>query len=229
MDIIELVIFDLGGTTIRDTGVVPQALTAALQAGGFEITPAMLSQARGATKRTVIRSFVEGRFPPGDPQTEAAAERIFADFQARLEAGFAAGGVQPIPGAAETFAWLRGRSIRIAFNTGFDRAITGLVLRAAGWDQGLAAAVICGDDVAQGRPAPFMIFHAMEAAGVTDVAQVAAVGDTVLDLQAGANAGVRWNIGVLSGAHSQAQLETVPHTVLLPSVAELPALWSDLA
>jgi len=62
---------------------------------------------------------------------------------------------------------------------------------------------------------------------VTDVARVAAVGDTVLDLQAGANAGVRWNIGVLSGAHTRGQLEAVPHTVLLPSVADLPSLWPE--
>jgi phosphonatase-like hydrolase len=224
----DLVIFDLGGTTIRDTGLVPQALTAALQAGGFEVTPAQLSQARGASKREVIRRFLEGRFQPGDPQIEAAAKHIFADFQARLAGGFAAGGALPIPGAAETFAWLRRHRILIAFNTGFDRAITTLVLSALHWDTEVAAAVVCGDDVAQGRPAPYMIFHAMEAAGVTGVSRVAVVGDTVLDLQAGANAGVRWNIGVLSGAHSRAQLEAAPHTVLLPSVAELPALWPEI-
>jgi len=62
---------------------------------------------------------------------------------------------------------------------------------------------------------------------VASVQQVANVGDTVLDLQAGQNAGVRSNIGVLSGAHSREQLERepAPHHLLL-SVAELPALWA---
>jgi mannose-6-phosphate isomerase-like protein (cupin superfamily) len=46
-----------------------------------------------------------------------------------------------------------------------------------------------------------------------------------LDLQAGYNAGVRWNIGVLSGAHSREQLERERHTHLLASVAELPSIW----
>ena len=55
--------------------------------------------------------------------------------------------------------------------------------------------------------------------------QVTNVGDTVLDLQAGQNAGVRFNLGVLSGAHTREQLEREPHTYLLSSVAELPALW----
>jgi phosphonatase-like hydrolase len=86
-------------------------------------------------------------------------------------------------------------------------------------------AVVCGDDVQQGRPAPYLIFHAMEATGTTNVQQVMNVGDTVLDLQAGHNADVRWNIGVLSGAHAREQLEQAPHTHLLPSIAALPDLW----
>ena len=85
----------------------------------------------------------------------------------------------------------------------------------------LADAVVCGDDVALGRPAPFLIFRAMEQTGVTSVHQVMCVGDTVLDLQAGHNAGVRYVVGVLSGAHGKEQLETAPHTHLVASVAAL--------
>jgi len=85
-------------------------------------------------------------------------------------------------------------------------------------------AVVCGDEVAQGRPAPYMIFHCMKATGVSDVRRVANVGDTVLDLQAGHNAGVALNVGVLSGAHGRDQMQSAPHTHLLNSVADLPAL-----
>jgi phosphoglycolate phosphatase-like HAD superfamily hydrolase len=84
--------------------------------------------------------------------------------------------------------------------------------------------MITSDDVAQGRPAPYMIFHAMEAARVSSVAEVIAVGDTPLDLQAGTNAGVRGVIGVLSGASKEERLLPEPHTDILPSVAELPEL-----
>jgi phosphoglycolate phosphatase-like HAD superfamily hydrolase len=69
-----------------------------------------------------------------------------------------------------------------------------------------------------------MIFHCMEATGVTDVRNVANAGDTVLDLQAGYNAGVALNIGVLSGAHGRDQMQEQPHTHLLNSVAELPQI-----
>jgi phosphonatase-like hydrolase len=134
-------------------------------------------------------------------------------------------GVREIAGATDVFAWLQRRGVRVALNTGFDRTITGLLVSSRQWDGDLANAVVCGDDVAQGRPAPYLIFRAMEMCGVTGVHQVTTVGDTVLDLQAGQNAGVRYNIGVLSGAHTKEQLERAPHTHLLSSVAELPALW----
>ncbi len=60
---------------------------------------------------------------------------------------------------------------------------------------------------------------------IYDVATVAVVGDTPLDLQAGANAGAGWVIGVLSGAHGLETLGSTRHTHLLDSVAGLPALF----
>ena len=128
-------------------------------------------------------------------------------------------------GAPETIAALRAHGIKVALNTGFDADVTRLLLDALGWSGGALDAVVCGDDVAAGRPAPYLIFHAMEKTRTTSVVAVAAVGDTALDLQAGANAGVRWNLGVLGGAHDRARLAREPHTRLLASVAELPALW----
>ena len=69
-----------------------------------------------------------------------------------------------------------------------------------------------------------MLFHAMEGARVNNVAEVMAVGDTPLDLQAGTNAGLRAVVGVLSGAATAEALRHEPHTHILPSVASLPAL-----
>jgi phosphoglycolate phosphatase-like HAD superfamily hydrolase len=64
----------------------------------------------------------------------------------------------------------------------------------------------------------------MEIIGIRDTALVANVGDTVLDLRAGHDAGVRYNIGVLSGAHRREVLEAEPHTHVIASVAELPSV-----
>jgi phosphoglycolate phosphatase-like HAD superfamily hydrolase len=85
--------------------------------------------------------------------------------------------------------------------------------------------VLAGSDAPAGRPAPFLIYRAMMDTGVHDVATVAVVGDTPLDLQAGTNAGAGWVIGVLSGAHGIETLGGTRHTHLLASVAGLPALF----
>jgi len=67
----------------------------------------------------------------------------------------------------------------------------------------------------------------MEAARVDSVAEVVAAGDTPLDLQAGTNAGLRAVVGVLSGASTAENLRREPHTHIVPSVANLPALLAS--
>ena len=59
---------------------------------------------------------------------------------------------------------------------------------------------------------------------IDDVAEVAVAGDTTSDLIAGTRSGASIVAGVLTGAHSAAELAGAPHTHLLGSVAELPAL-----
>ena len=77
-----------------------------------------------------------------------------------------------------------------------------------------------------GGPAPYLLFRAMEWAACGSVHRVAAVGDTIADLQAASNAGVQWSIGVLSGAHTGDQLRSCPHTAIIASVAELPEIFA---
>jgi phosphonatase-like hydrolase len=218
---IALVVFDMAGTTIEDSGQVPEAFTTVLRRHGIEITDDALRAVRGASKRDAIRHFVVRNHKTG---IDALTEEIFNDFRDHLAKLFKAGGVKPIAGAAGVFDNLRNRGIRIALNTGFDRLTTDLIIDAVGWKSGVADAIVCGDDVALGRPAPYLIFRSMEATGVTSVHQVMCVGDTVLDMQAGRNAGARYVVGVLSGAHKKEQLEKEPHTHLIASVADLPSL-----
>lgn len=222
MNELKLVVFDMAGTTVRDNGQVPAAFTAALAEYGVTVTAEQLNRVRGSSKRQAAWQLL-----PDEPERDARAEKIYTAFCRHLTHHYQSEGVAAMDGATQVFQWLRAQGIKVALNTGFDRDITGLLLAALQWQDGVVDAVLCGDDVRQGRPAPYLIFHAMEATDVTEVRQVMNVGDTVLDLQAGYNASVRWNIGVLSGAHSREQLEQAPHTYLLPSIAALPEIWAD--
>ena len=104
-----------------------------------------------------------------------------------------------------------------------------LILSRVAWPAGLVDVVVCGDDVARGRPAPDMIFACMERAGVDDATRVAVVGDTRLDMEAGANAGARYRIGVLTGAHDRATLERSPVTHVVSSLSAVADVWSGAA
>jgi len=149
-DSINLVIFDLAGTTLSDSGQVPETFTSVLKMHGIQATPEAFRAVRGASKRQAIRSFVERQFPGDETRGAVLTGQIFAAFCSRLADRYGHNGVRPLPGAGETFAWLHQQGIKIALNLGFDRAITALVLRQAGWDRDTFAAVICGDDVSQG-------------------------------------------------------------------------------
>jgi phosphonatase-like hydrolase len=220
---LDLVVFDMAGTTVQDHGEVPDSFRAALAEHGLEVTDEQLSAVRGSSKRQAVLDLI-----PDGPDKAQHAGSIYDTFCQRLAQRYRDDGVYAVEGAEHVFRQLRAAGVRVALNTGFDRDITTLLLTALGWADGVVDAVISGDDVAQGRPAPYLIFRAMEATRTTSVHRVANVGDTALDLQAGHNAGVRWNIGVLSGAHSRRILEQAPHTQLLPSVAELLTLWSSM-
>lgn len=218
---VELVVMDMAGTTVHDGGEVPAAFRSALAAHGVAVTDDELAGVRGASKREVIRTLVTRHQPDALP---SLTEEVYDEFRAALAERYRAG-IRTVEGADDVFDWLRRRGVRIALNTGFDRSITDLLLDALGWSEGMVDAVVCGDEVRQGRPAPYLIFRAMETAGATSVHRVMNVGDTELDLRAGWNAGVGWNVGVLSGAHPRQRLERAPHTHLLKSVASLPELW----
>jgi len=184
MKSLQLVVFDMAGTTIEDAGQVPEAFTTVLRRRGIEVSADELRAVRGASKRDAIRHLIRERHG-GD--IDLLTEVIFREFRDHLAELFQAGDVRPIPGAREAFDWLRSQNVRVALGTGFDRLTTDLIVETVGWKAGVVDAIVCGDDVPQGRPAPYLIFRAMEQTGAFDVRQVACVGDTVLDLQAGNN------------------------------------------
>jgi phosphonatase-like hydrolase len=220
MNEIKLVVFDLAGTTIKDSGQVSDAFTAALAEHKIEFTSEQLSSVRGSSKRQAVLHFISD-----GPDRKGRAELVYASFREHLRRRYEVEGIEPVDGAQQLFRWLRTQGVRVALNTGFDRDITALLLRALRWDEAVVDTVVCGDEVRQGRPAPYLIFHSMEATGTTSLRQIANVGDTVLDLEAGHNACVRWNVGVLSGAHNRQLLERAPHTHILPSITGLRDLW----
>lgn len=220
---VELAVLDMAGTTIDEGQQVYRVLAETANAYGASPSEADIARWHGAAKHEALRALLtpSGGAPPNADLLNA----VVADFRARLTSAYAASPPRPLPGITDAMAALRSEGIRIALTTGFDRDIVDSLLAALGWEgESTVDAVVCGSDVAAGRPAPFMIFRAMEKLGVTDVSRVLVAGDTPRDLQAGTNSGAALVVGVLSGADDAVELGRYRHTHLLASVADLPAL-----
>jgi phosphonatase-like hydrolase len=215
-----LACLDMAGTTVRDDGAVEAAFVAALDVVG--ITPG--SPRRAEAARVVRETMGWSKadvFAKLLHPTDAA--RATAAFASAYEALVARGSVTPLPGALDVIRALRASGVGVCLTTGFAPSTRDALLAALTWEREIDLA-LSPADVGRGRPAPDMVLGAMSRLGVADPEAVVVVGDTVSDLEAGTAAGAGAVVGVLSGAHDEAQLKAAPHTAILPDVTGLPSL-----
>ena len=218
---IELIVCDMAGTTVDEHGDVYRALEDSVRETGVEVAAQDLQDWMGAEKREAITALI--RLGGGEP-TGQLVDKTFERFRELLFEYYRQNPPTALPGVEQALRELSAQGIRIALSTGFSRDVAQMLLPLLGWKVGdgqLLDAVVTADEVAAGRPAPYMIHRAMELTGVRDVARVVAVGDTVVDLKAATNAGVL-AVGVLTGKLDREQMERCRHDAILNGVKDLP-------
>ncbi|MGZ3449177.1 MAG: HAD family hydrolase [Polyangiales bacterium] len=216
MSVIELVVFDMAGTTVLDRDNVAGALVAALAEAAVAVDVAQVNAVMGWPKPDAIRHLLGGK--NGD------VEAIHRDFVGRMIRYYRTDPeVGEVPGASAVFRWLRNRGVKIALDTGFSRPIAEAIVTRLGFASKIDV-LVTSDEVLHGRPAPDLIHLAMKRAEVTDASAVAKVGDTPSDLQQGRAAGCGLVVGVTRGSHTAEQLAKHPHDLLVPTVASLPGV-----
>jgi phosphonatase-like hydrolase len=234
---ISLVVFDLAGTTVHDDDFVTRCLYEGARQVGLATSCAEIGRNIGTNKRHLYRWLIaRGRGADllleqmGTARLDDAGERLADEAFRRYEQEMIAlyrSECREVDGTSATFAWLKERGIKVATDTGFHKSINEAVHDRLGWRaQGLVDLAVDVQDVPgeRGRPAPYMLFLAMQRLGIESVHEVVKVGDQPADLLEGHNAGCRGVIGVLSGSMTAKELGGYWHTHLIPSVADLPAL-----
>lgn len=216
---VELVIFDIAGTTVQDIGFVERAFLAVSDRYGLGLDAAWIKPRMGVHKMAVMAEAIES----GNPGTLATPELLATAFERAIDEEVESGAAPALPGAAELIADLRAAGVRVAFTTGFSRLTAIRVLEVAGLE---GDALVASDEVARGRPAPDLVLEAMRRTGVLDASQVAVVGDTPSDLGCGTAAGAALVVGVGHGTHTLEELAGHRHTDL---VADMHALRELLA
>ncbi|MCU1529499.1 MAG: family hydrolase, partial [Frondihabitans sp.] len=117
---IDLAVFDMAGTTIDDGGTVYAALRGAVTNAGATVSDPDLQAWMGTDKVAAITALLG---LGGVPATAAASlvESTFADFKALLASSYTSNPPVAFDGVEEALATLRGRGIKVALTTGFDR------------------------------------------------------------------------------------------------------------
>lgn len=221
----ELVVFDMAGTTVRDKGNVNEAFRAAFLDSGIEVAAADVDKVMGYRKieaiEIILKQYLEAM------EYDAARIQFIHDAFTSKMVSFYENDTElaALPQVLETFSILKSKGIKIALNTGFTRVITDVILERLGWnDNALIDAVVCSDEVQEGRPHPFMINKIMELLKVEETANVVKVGDTSVDVLEGQFAGCGLIVAVTTGAFTKDQLIEYQPDHIIDSMQELPAL-----
>ncbi|OYU55753.1 MAG: phosphonoacetaldehyde hydrolase [Chitinophagaceae bacterium BSSC1] len=221
----ELIVFDMAGTTVRDKGNVNDAFRAAFLESGIAVSAADVDTVMGYRKIEAIEIILK-KYLEAMEYDAARIHLIHESFTAKMVAFYENDSdLAPLPEVLETFSILRTQGIKIALNTGFTRVITDVILKRLGWnDTGIVDAVVCSDEVQEGRPHPFMIRKIMELLGVSESSDVVKVGDTSVDVLEGQFAGCGLVVAVTTGAYTKEQLVEYQPDHIIDSMRELPAL-----
>lgn len=227
----QLAAFDIAGTTIDDRSLVYDALHAAVTSYGVHVADADLQENMGTEKHAALEALL--RAGGRDPDA-ALIDEAYERFTTALRRHYEEQPPTAMPGVEQALRRVRQAGMKVALTTGFSADVATMVLDGVGWrvgplrEGGMVDALVTADEVPAGRPAPYMIFRAMERTGVLDVRSVAVAGDTGADLVAGTRSGAALVAGVLSGSGSREVLERQPHTHLLPSVVEVLQVADEL-
>jgi phosphonoacetaldehyde hydrolase len=255
---IQLVVLDWAGTTVDFGCFGPVAsFRQALERHGVSPTDEQVRIPMGAAKIDHLRALLELPELSDQWQTrhgrgwdESDVARIYRDDYVPLQMETIARHDRLVPGLLPAVAALRDRGIKLATSTGYFREAARLVFDSAS-RQGYARDLdVLPDEVPAGRPAPWMIFHAMETLGVYPPSSVVKVGDTPIDIAEGRNAGA-WSVGVIASSNEvglseeawaalpdrerraivesvRSKFEQAGAHAAIETLAELPGLIADL-
>jgi len=217
---IKMVVFDMAGTTVNEDNVVYKTLQQAINEHGFSFTlEQVLAEGAGKEKLQAIKSVLAVYAGNND---EVLADTIFTRFRGLLDVAYATLEVTEQENATSLFHSLRENGVLVVLNTGYQEDTAKGLISKLGWQQGLDYdQLITASDVPRNRPYPDMILRAMEQFGISDGAEVAKVGDSIIDIEEGQNAGCGLSIGITTGAHTLAQLQSAAPDHIIHNLKEL--------
>lgn len=210
----------MAGTTVNEDNVVYKTLQKAINEKGFDITlDQVLVQGAGKEKLQAIKTILSVYAQNHDEQLAGSIYQVFIGY---LKTAYDTLAIQPQDNAVKLFKELKQRKILAVLNTGYNRETAESLITKMGWQKGVEFdELVTASDVTHNRPDPDMILLAMKWMGITDAHTVVKVGDSIIDIEEGRNAGCGLNIGITTGAHTPEQLQSANPDYIINNLIEL--------
>ncbi|NJK83778.1 MAG: HAD hydrolase-like protein [Saprospiraceae bacterium] len=223
---IELVVFDMAGTTVKDEREVENCFYDAAILSGLEANRERINDMMGLPKLVVVETLWSESIGKDHVSYKEKVMQHYDLFKKILEQHYIDHPISPTEGTLATFEWLRSEGIKIALTTGFYRKVANIILQKLGWEKerffgfrnGVIDLSLTPDETQKGRPYPDMIWKAQALLNVSSTKKIIKIGDTPADLQAGKAANCRLVLGVTNGTHTHEQLSQYENDGLLPSM-----------
>jgi phosphonoacetaldehyde hydrolase len=191
------IMLDWAGTTVDHGSLAPViALQELFQQRGILLTVEQARKDMGLLKSDHIRAILalpamqsQWHELTGHLPSEEDVDSLFRDF-GPLQMDCIAENSQLIEGVAKTVQGWQERGLRIGTSTGYTRAMLDPVMQQAFESGYRPDATVCPDEVAGGRPAPWMLMRNAELLKVYPPSACIKIGDTPSDIQEGLNAGM---------------------------------------
>ncbi|MFZ0960106.1 MAG: phosphonoacetaldehyde hydrolase [Terriglobia bacterium] len=199
---VRAVIFDWAGTTVDYGSRAPvDAFIELFRRHGVTVTAEQARGPMGSHKKDHVRLILA--MQPVAQQWQQRYDRaasaddvemLFQEF-IPLQTEVIRRHTDVIPGVAEAVKILRQQGIVFGATTGYTRAMMAALLVQAAAAGFAPESNVCADEVAAGRPAPWMAITAAMQLGVYPMQACVKVGDTLVDIAEGLNAGM-WTVGI---------------------------------
>jgi phosphonoacetaldehyde hydrolase len=217
---VRAVIFDWAGTTVDYGSRAPvNAFIELFRRHGVTVTAAQARGPMGSHKRDHVRLILamepvaqQWKQVKGRAATDKDVEALFREF-IPLQTEVIARHTNVIPGVAEAVATMRLQGIVFGATTGYTRGMMAALLADAAAGGFSPETNVCADEVPAGRPAPWLALTAAMDLGVYPMPACVKVGDTLVDIAEGLNAGM-WTVGITKTGNelglSEAEVEALP-------------------
>ena len=130
---LQLIVFDMAGTTVHDSDNVHQALINAFAHFGYDINREDANSVMGIPKPVAIRVLLTQKFD-FEP-TAQDIEAIYREFEDGMLYHYRTSpDVRPTPFAERTIRTLRKMGAKVALNTGFSSDITNAIIDRLEWE-----------------------------------------------------------------------------------------------